>query len=73
MLTKSEEIPTTPTHMVIRTERVRQKAASAAPGERELPPGTMVRVLEFAGDWAIVARDGEKLGYVPFEAILKMQ
>jgi hypothetical protein len=66
VLTKSEEIPTTPTHMVIRTERVRQKAASAAPGERELPPGTMVRVLEFAGD-------GEKLGYVPFEAILKMQ
>jgi hypothetical protein len=30
-------------------------------------------VLEFDDEWAIIARDGEKLGYVPVEAILKMQ
>jgi hypothetical protein len=32
-----------------------------------------VRVIELAAGWAAVARDGEKLGFVPAEALLKMQ
>jgi uncharacterized caspase-like protein len=72
VLSATEEIPTTPTHVVIRAERVREKPALDAPGERELDPGTQVHVVEFVGDWAVVTRDGEKLGYVPVKALAEL-
>ena len=56
-----------------RSERVRERAAADAQGERELPEGFQVRVVEFEGGWAIIARDGERLGYMPVEALVKMQ
>jgi hypothetical protein len=59
--------------MVIRNERVPETPNTDVAGERELAAGTLVRVLAFDDEWAIIARDGEKLGYVPVEAILKMQ
>jgi hypothetical protein len=30
-------------------------------------------VLKFEGAWALIARDGQKLGYVPAEAVVKLQ
>ena len=63
----------TPTHVLIRSERVREKPADDASGERQLGPGTQVRVIEFIGGWAIIARDGQKLGYVPENAVLRLQ
>jgi hypothetical protein len=66
-------IPAQPTHVLKRAERVRERPTTDAPGERELPPGSQVRVLEFAGDWAIVARAGQKMGYVPVGALLELQ
>ncbi len=73
VLSATEEIPTTPTHVVIRAERVREKPAPDTPGERQLEPGTLVHVVEFVGDWAVVAREGEKMGYLPVKALLKLQ
>ena len=32
-----------------------------------------LRITEFEAGWAAIARDGERLGYVPAEALLKMQ
>jgi hypothetical protein len=66
-------IPKEPTHVVVRAELLREKPATDAPGSRTLPPGTQVRAVEFVGAWVIVARDGQKLGYVPVEALARMQ
>ncbi|MGQ0671401.1 MAG: caspase family protein [Hyphomicrobium sp.] len=69
----TDAVPAAPTHVVIRAERVREEARPDAPGERELSAGTQVRVVEYKGEWAIVARDGVKMGYVPAAALLKLQ
>jgi hypothetical protein len=66
-------IPITPTHVVVRNETLRLGAAADAPAQRELGPGTLVRVVDIFGDWALIARDGQKLGYVPLQALAKMQ
>jgi hypothetical protein len=29
--------------------------------------------VEFVGAWVIVAREGQKIGYVPVEALARMQ
>ena len=73
VLTKDTSVPTTPTHVFIRRERVREQAAADAQGERELSPGMQVRVLKFEDAWALIARDGQKLGYVPAEAVAPIQ
>jgi hypothetical protein len=71
--TEETAISPQPTHVVTRTERLRERPATDAPGDRELAPGTLVRVVELSGDWAVVARDGQKMGYVPIAALLKLQ
>jgi hypothetical protein len=69
---KATIIPNTPTHSLNRTERVRSRPTADAAGGRELAPGFQVRVVEFEGAWASIARDGEWLGYVPFESLGKL-
>jgi Caspase domain len=67
-------IPKAPSHVLIRAERVRERPEPDAPGgERPISRGTQVRVIDIVGDWAIVARDGQKLGYVPTDALLELQ
>ena len=66
-------IPKEPTHALIRPELLREKPADDAPASRELPAGTQVRAVEFVGSWVIVARDGQKLGYVPADALVRLQ
>jgi hypothetical protein len=66
-------IPKTPTHVLKRSERVRVRPAADAVGGRELPEGFDVRVIESEAGWAAIARDGERLGYVPMESLLKRQ
>jgi hypothetical protein len=70
---RAGSIPKTPTHVLIRAERVREAPADDARGWRELRPGTLLRVIEFEAGWAVVARNGERLGYVPLEALAKTQ
>jgi len=51
---------------------VRQKPEASAAGERVLAAGFSVAV-KFTGNWALVCRDGVKMGYVPQDAILKVR
>jgi len=49
--------------------------ASAARGgevKRQLPPGTLVTLVQTEGDWAYVAEDGVALGYVLQSRLVKM-
>ncbi len=66
-------IPSEPTHVLIRVETLRSKPDANVPGDRQLTPGTQVRAVEFYGDWVAIARDGQKIGYVPVSAILRLQ
>lgn len=66
-------IPKEPTHVVVRAELVREKPSSDAPGSRQLTPGTQVRAVEFSGSWVVIARDGQKLGYLPADALARIQ
>ena len=71
VLRVDDGIPKTPTHVVIRAELVRQRPSTDSHGEFDLLPGADLRVVEFVGDWAIIARDGQKLGYVPAAALAR--
>ena len=66
-------VPKEPTHVLIRAELVREKPAPDAQGSRTLAPGIQVRAVEFVGAWVIVARDGQRIGYVPTDALARMQ
>jgi hypothetical protein len=73
VLKDEDIIPKASTHFLIRAERVRPRPAADAQGGRQLSPGFEVRVIESKGGWAAIARDGERLGYVPVEALLQRQ
>jgi hypothetical protein len=68
-----EDIPSEPTHVLIRNEIVREMPAPDAPGGLTLDAGSQVRVVDFVGDFAVIARAGKKLGYVPKEAIATLR
>jgi WD40 repeat protein len=68
-----EIIPREPTHVLIRAEALRERPAGDAAGSRRLSPGTQVRVLERTGTWAAIARDGQRIGYVPDDALAPLQ
>ena len=46
VLKADDAVSKTPTHVLIRQERVRERPAADAQGERELPPGTLLRAVE---------------------------
>jgi len=66
-------IPKSPTHVLIREELLRKKPSADAEGEQELAPGTQVRVVESVGNWVVIAREGQRLGYVPAESLARLQ
>ena len=57
---------------MLREERLREEPAEGAPGSRKLPPGTLVHVVKFAGTFAVVAIEGQQVGYIPQAALLKI-
>ncbi|MER8823055.1 caspase family protein [Mesorhizobium sp. M0991] len=65
-------IPTKPTHVVIAAAPVRDLARGDAPGQTELPVGTLVVLIESSDGWALVARDGKMLGYVNEKALARL-
>jgi caspase domain-containing protein len=68
--TDTEEIiPNTPTHVLIRAERVREQPTDNSSGAVTLSSGAQVRVVKLVGAYSIISRDGVKLGYVPSEAL----
>jgi uncharacterized caspase-like protein len=70
---QGQAIAKEPTHVVIRAVLAREKASSEAPGSRQFEPGTQVRAVEFFGGWVLVAREGQKVGYVPADALARIQ
>ena len=66
-------VPTKPTHVVIMPSQVRQLAAASAVATGQLEAGTQVTLIETDSGWAIVARDGKRLGYVDEKALAKLQ
>ena len=59
-------IAVSPTHYVSKSGRLRERPEEGSPGDRILPVGYNVRVLRILpGGWALVARDGQKIGYFP--------
>jgi WD40 repeat protein len=66
-------IPTKPTHVVIAPVDVKISASDAAVTVTHLAPGVQVRLLETANGWVLIARDGQKLGYVADKSLLGLQ
>jgi WD40 repeat protein/uncharacterized caspase-like protein len=69
----ADVIPAKPTHVVIAPVVVRQSANDKAPQVIELRPGTQVRLIETAGGWVLIARDGKRLGFVEHNALVDLQ
>lgn len=76
----AEAISREPTHIVVKPAEeapLRERAGEDAPeAERRLKPGDAVTLVRFetlrGKDYALVAREGEKLGFLPADAILKI-
>ena len=66
-------VPSKPTHVVIAPAEVRESGGSGARVTERLAAGTQVVVIELAGGWVLVARDGRKLGYVEEKALARLQ
>jgi len=71
--TGSAFIPIKPTHVVVTPVDVKSSASDAAVTATHLTPGTQVRLMETANGWTLIARDGQKLGYVRGNAIVMLQ
>jgi hypothetical protein len=61
------------THVVIEKATVRQTADGLGELSTELPAGTQVRIVETAEGWALVARDGKRLGYIEAKKLATLQ
>jgi hypothetical protein len=66
-------IPAKPTHVVVAPVDVKASAADTAVTVTHLTPGTQVRLIQTSGGWVLIARDGQKLGYVQATAIAGLQ
>jgi hypothetical protein len=52
---------------------VRQTTGESTPVVMQLSPGQQVVLIESAGGWVLVARDGKKLGYVEEKSLIRLQ
>ncbi|MGE0285358.1 MAG: caspase family protein [Bradyrhizobium sp.] len=66
-------VPAKPTHVVVAPADVKDAASNTARTVIQLSPGTQVRLMETADGWALIARDGKKVGYVQGNAIVGLQ
>lgn len=66
-------IPKTPTHVVIAPADLFTAPGGTKASTEPLKPGTQVRILELKNGWALVARDGEQLGYVAEAGLAGLQ
>ncbi|EGP09588.1 polysaccharide deacetylase [Bradyrhizobiaceae bacterium SG-6C] len=65
--------PTKATHVVISNVISRSEADDAAQTTMSLSPGMQVRVIETTGGWALVAREGRRIGYVQQRDLVALQ
>ena len=59
-------LPTKPTHVVASPAPIEVFESAVRNGNpvQQLAPGTLVTIVETANGWQLVARDGQKLGYI---------
>ena len=69
---QASECPDKQEFILIRDEFIREKPEDNAPGVRNVDAGYQVAV-KYIGNWALLCRDGVKLGYVPGEAVTKIR
>jgi hypothetical protein len=50
---------------------VRTKPSGDAPADQELRENTLVTIKACEGDWALIARRGMDVGYIPFSAMVQ--
>lgn len=62
--TTNELVPLRPTHVNMEPLDVSKEAGGSGAVLQELPPLTAVTLLEIKQDWALIAKEGETLGYV---------
>jgi Bacterial SH3 domain len=61
-----------PAHVVITPTTARALANGTATVVMQLSPGQQVILIERAGGWVLVARDGKNLGYIEAKALAKL-
>jgi WD40 repeat protein len=61
------------THVVIARVALHEKADAASAEGDELTPGTQVAVIEADGEWTLVGRDGQPIGFVSSDAIAPLR
>jgi hypothetical protein len=66
-------IPSKPTHVVIAPADVKSDASQGAATLSQLGAGTQVYLIQSENGWTLIARDGQKLGYVKESALIKLQ
>lgn len=52
---------------------VRQTASGLGQSVTELPAGTQVRLVETSSGWALIARDGKRVGYIEAKTLATLQ
>lgn len=62
-----------PTHVVVKSSGLFSEAAGEGTEIRKLNPGTLVTLVETTDGWALVAKDGKTLGFVPDGSLARMQ
>ncbi|TIX41343.1 MAG: SH3 domain-containing protein [Mesorhizobium sp.] len=71
---QSTSIPAKPTHVVIAEAGVKAEANENSPNTMTLPAGSQVSLVEpVQSGWALVGRDGKKLGYVSVMSLVQLQ
>ena len=67
-----ERVDETPTHVVVSPTRARHENASFASGTA-LAMGDRVRLVKSDGERALIARDGDVIGYVPSNTLMELR
>ncbi|MCK1385685.1 hypothetical protein, partial [Bradyrhizobium sp. 21] len=66
-------IPIKPTHVVVAPADVKTDADQGASTLNQLAPGAQVYLMRTENGWTLVAQDGQKLGYVRENTLLRLQ
>ncbi len=65
-------VPAEPTHVITSRATIRTQSSDDGVAVGETLAGHQVRMIESEGEWALIARDGRELGYVPLSVVLRL-
>jgi len=69
----ARDVSPEPTHVAIREIPVRREPDARAVAIATLAAGSGIRILGLSGRWALITRNGQRLGYVSVDALMKLQ